>query len=118
MPWKTLVAIAVALLPGPAYASSYPGTDTLAWEQKTEILTYRSCGCADSCWTAELRVRASKRLKASLRCDCTKLFATYPAKSAERELPQSCSAINDQDDKMQAITQAMKRLTDEKPPAK
>lgn len=100
----------LAMLASSAHASSNPGTAHLAWANKSEMLTYRSCGCADSCWVAELRERASKRLKARLRCDCATLFARYPANASERELPGSCSAINDSDDKMAAIAQTMKRM--------
>ena len=107
---KLPLALLLATLAGTAAASSDPGTASIAWANKSEVLTYSSCGCADSCWVAELRERASKRLKARLRCDCATLFARHPANASERELPGSCSAINDSDDKMAAIAQTMKRI--------
>ena len=107
---KLLTTILMAVLTNSADASSDPGTANIAWANKSEVLSYRSCGCADSCWVAELRERTSKKLKARLRCDCATLFARYPANSGERELPGSCSAINEQNDKMAAIAQTMKRL--------
>ena len=107
---KLSLALLLAMLAQTAAASSDPGTASLAWANTSEMLTYSSCGCADSCWVAELRERASKKLKASLRCDCATLCARYPANSGERELPGSCSAINEQNDKMAAIAQTMKRL--------
>lgn len=109
---RVLAAILFFLFANSAFASSYPATHSLAWQKKSEQLTYRSCGCADSCWVAELRERRSKRLKAVLRCDCSSLHAVYPANSSERELQKSCSEINDRSDKMDAVSQAMKRLVD------
>jgi hypothetical protein len=103
-------AILTGSLAGPAYASSSPGTYVLEWGRKSEQLTYRSCGCADSCWTAELRDRRSKRLKAILRCDCESLLAVYPVKSAERKLHETCDAVNESTDKMKAISETMKIL--------
>ena len=107
---KLLTTILMAVLTNSADASSDPGTANIAWANKSEVLSYRSCGCADSCWVAELRERTSKKLKARLRCDCATLFARYPANAGERELPASCAAINDQDDKMSAIAQTIKQL--------
>ncbi len=107
---KLPLALLLAMLARIAAASSDPGTASIAWTNKSEMLTYSSCGCADSCWVAELRERASKRLKARLRCDCATLFARYPANASERELPGSCAAINDSDGKMAAIAQTMKRM--------
>lgn len=112
MPLRVLAAIVISLLAKSAYASSYPNTYTLSWAEKSEQLTYRSCGCADGCWIAELRERKSKRLKASLRCDCSNLLGVYPAKSSERELQKGCSEINERNDKMDAISKMMKSLVD------
>ena len=112
MPLRALAAIIISLLAQSAYSAGQPTTYSLSWAEKSELLTYRSCGCADGCWVAELRERQSKRLKASLRCDCATLLGRYPAKSPERELQKSCSEINDRDDKMDAISQRMKSLVD------
>ncbi|MDC8757019.1 hypothetical protein [Janthinobacterium fluminis] len=112
MPLRVLAFMLFTLLGKNAYSSSYPGTYTLPWAEKKEQLTYRSCGCADGCWIAELRERQSKRLKASLRCDCSNLLAVYPAKSSERALQKNCAEINDRVDKMEAISQKMKNLID------
>ena len=109
---RVLAALIISLLAKSAYSAGQPNTYTLTWAEKSEQLTYRSCGCADGCWIAELRERKSKRLKASLRCDCSNLLGRYPAKSPERELQKSCSEINDREDKMDAISQAMKSLVD------
>jgi hypothetical protein len=53
-----------------------------------------------------------KKLKATLRSDCLKLHAIYPAKSPERELPKGASEINDQADKMNRISREMKNLVE------
>ena len=110
MPVRAFVALLFALLANSAFASSDPSTYSLPWAEKSEQLTYRSCGCADSCWIAELRERKSKRLKAVLRCDCSNLHGVYPANSSEKELQESCSEINDGSDKMDAVSIRMKRL--------
>lgn len=112
LPPRLLAILFMSLLSLPVHSSSTPGTYTLPWPKTTEQLTYRSCGYADACWTAQLRVRRSKRLKAVLRCDCNSLLVVYPVKTAERELQNSCSAINGSNDKMEAISQTMQRVID------
>ena len=49
----------------------------LDWPRPTEILKYHSCGCADSCWVAELLDKKTKAVKIVLSCDCTKLSVSY-----------------------------------------
>lgn len=85
-------------------------TYTLPWTGKGEILTYRSCGCADGCWVAELRELKGKRIKARLRCDCGNLLFAYPAKVGEKTMGKSCSVINASNDKQEAISQEMRRI--------
>lgn len=93
-------------------------TYVLPWKNKSEQLTYHSCGCADSCWVAELRGSKTKRLKATLRSDCSKLLAIYPANSPERELSKSVSEINDKVDKIKMISNEMKNLVEVSPSLK
>ena len=112
MPVTAFVAILFTLLANSVFASSDPSTYSLPWAKKSEQLTYRSCGCADSCWIAELRERKSKRLKAVLRCDCSNLHVVYPANSPEIELQESCAEINGRSDKMDAVSTRMNRLID------
>jgi hypothetical protein len=106
-----------ALCGGSAEASSNPPLYTLPWAVKGERLTYRSCGCADACWVAELRDLNSKRVKATLRCDCASLYLTYPMNRSERKVAESCSVINDRDDKLSEVSREMKRAI-ERAPAK
>ena len=105
---KIVFTILILLISSSAAAGHE--TYVLAWQNKLEQLTYRSCGCADSCWVAQLRERKTKRLRATLRSDCSKLHAIYPANSPERELSKSASEINESADKMDAISQEMKSL--------
>lgn len=93
-------------------------TYVLGWKNKSEQLTYHSCGCADSCWVAELRESKTKSLKATLRSDCSKLHAIYPANSPERELPRPASEINDRVDKMDMISKEMKNIIEGSPSSK
>lgn len=79
--------------------------ESLPWPRQDEVLLYSSCGCADSCWKAELRDRRSHVLKARLRCDCEAVFFLRPPEK-ERLLAQTCSAF-DGPDKFNAIGQAM-----------
>lgn len=101
-------------------ASAVAGHETyvLPWKNKSEQLTYHSCGCADSCWVAELRESKTNRLKATLRSDCSRLLAIYPANSAERELSKRASEINEQADKMKIISSEMKNLVEGSPSSK
>lgn len=104
-------AVALATIcAGAAQSSTNPGVYTLDWSTTSEQLTYRSCGCADSCWVAELRARKSKSLIARLRCDCSTLYIRFPANGAEREYADTCSAINDGPNKWSAISEEMERI--------
>jgi hypothetical protein len=109
---KLGVLTLVAVCGGPAESSSNPPLYTLDWAAKGERLTYRSCGCADSCWVAELRIRNSKGLRARLRCDCDSLYVTFPANGPERQYAESCSVTNDAPDKMAAISKEVKRIVE------
>jgi len=101
-----LPVIAALLVLPAAKAAAQHSTFELDWNRKGEVLTYRSCGCADSCWIAELR--KGKKLKARLRCDCEKL---YFAKELGREqiVADNCDAFN-AEGKMELIPQRMKEL--------
>ena len=108
-----LFILSLLTLYGFANASSYPQPYTLNWPVKGEQLTYRSCGCADECWVAELRTGNRKRLKAKLRCDCSSLYVTYPADTAEQKRADSCP-MNDGPEKMSEISKAMKGVVEGK----
>lgn len=101
-----LSAIATLLILPPAKAAGQHTKFELDWHRQGEVLTYQSCGCADSCWTAELR--KGKKLKARLRCDCEKL---YFAKGQEPEqlASDNCHEFN-ADGKMNLIPQRIKEL--------
>lgn len=94
-----------------ANASSDPQLYTLKWPAKGEKLTYRSCGCADACWIAELRTGNRKRLKAKLRCDCSGLYVIHPVNAAEQKRAESCP-MNDAPGKMAEISKEMKAVVD------
>jgi hypothetical protein len=51
---------------------------------------YRSCGCADSCWVAEVRARRSRVVKATLKCDCERLSYAKGPGAKEQVLEQAC----------------------------
>lgn len=108
---RSLTAIVVApliLLQPAAYAAGPPPLYKLDWSRAGEVLTYRSCGCADSCWVAELR--QGRKLKARLRCDCEKLYFAKEL-GQEQEVADSCDALNT-DRKMDLIPQRIKELAE------
>lgn len=81
----------------------------LNWAVPGEELIYRSCGCADSCWVAEVRsLKQKKRIKATLRCDCEKLYFSG-TKGTETMVSADCNAF-DGDDKMEQIAQRIMEL--------
>lgn len=87
-------------------AGAYP----LDWGRPGETLQYRSCGCADSCWVAEVKNRRTRETLATLRCDCERLFSQVGTRNAEVERATSCSAFEGAADKPGAIRQALEEL--------
>lgn len=85
----------------------------IEWSNAKEVLNYSSCGCADSCWTAELQQKQTHVLKARLRCDCETLFYYQPSAEPQRKVIGSCEAINANDDKSRAIRQQLEQLWSE-----
>lgn len=104
-----LFAITALLTLQPAKAAGPRAKYNLDWPRPGEELTYQSCGCADSCWTAELR--KGSKLKARLRCDCEKL---YFAKGQGPELlvSDTCNEFN-AEGKMDLIPQRVKELQEQ-----
>jgi hypothetical protein len=96
-----------------ATAACCDGISKLEWKNSAEILEYRSCGCADSCWVAELRSKKTRRLKARLRCDCEKTyFSIDPGKiggKSERIYEGNCTRFEN-DDKFETINEEMKKI--------
>ena len=94
-----------------AFASSNASPYQLDWRVPGEALVYRSCGCADGCWGAEVRVRRPQFVKARLRCDCERLsFAQAPTLSSET-LIGGCSPINGAAAKFSEITRELELRT-------
>ena len=75
-----------------------------------ETLQYRSCGCADRCWVAEVKHQGSRKTLATLRCDCERLFARVGTSGPEVERSPTCSAIDDGDNKPRAIREALEQM--------
>ncbi|MBS0508087.1 MAG: hypothetical protein JSR53_11960 [Proteobacteria bacterium] len=83
---------------------------TLDWAHPGEELSYRTCGCADACWVAEVQEKASHILRARLRCDCETLYYYQPSREPQRTVLGSCDAINNGDDKFDAIGRRLQEL--------
>jgi hypothetical protein len=81
----------------------------LDWPIAGEMLAYRSCGCGDSCWVAEVRDRASEQPRAALSCDCEQLFYK-PSDGEKLPLNESCAAINQGADKAALIGSKLQQL--------
>jgi len=101
-----LIAIAAMLTLPPAIAAGQHSKFELDWRRNGEVLTYQSCGCADSCWIAELR--KGKKLKARLRCDCEQLYFVKQ-RGQEQKIADNCAEFNTKE-KMDLIPQRMKEL--------
>jgi hypothetical protein len=86
------------------YASG--GQYQLDWPKPNETLQYSSCGCADSCWTAEVRENKTNKVKSRLHCDCEKLTFSNMG-SSEEIIADSCQKINDSNDKFEKIQNEM-----------
>ncbi|WP_052080928.1 hypothetical protein [Pseudomonas sp. ML96] len=99
----------ILLLAPLAFAAGGSGEYELDWPVAGETLAYRSCGCGDACWVAQVRDVASGEPKATLSCDCEALF--YAAGSAEKQsLNESCQAINQGEDKAALIRSRLQQL--------
>lgn len=103
------VAMAVASGAGMALAAGGAGSYRLDWGHPGEVLEYRSCGCADSCWVARVKHTRTHQTLAQLRCDCEQAHAVVGAKGREQLYASSCHAFEG-DDKPCAIRQALQEL--------
>lgn len=110
--WNVALAAALVCGAAAAYASSPHHVYTMPWPDRKQQLTYRSCGCADSCWVAELRERRTKRLQARLRCDCEQLLFARGPGMKETVVAPSCDTFNLSDDKTGAIAADIKARLD------
>ncbi|WP_187805600.1 hypothetical protein [Aquipseudomonas alcaligenes] len=92
-----------------AFAAGGTGEYELDWPVQGETLAYRSCGCGDACWVAEVRERASQQVRASLSCDCSDL--AYAEGEGERQaLGESCAVLNGSADKAASIAERLRQL--------
>lgn len=90
-----------------AWGAGGTGVIALAWKHPGETLVYRSCGCADACWLAEVRDRRTSAVKARLRCDCEVLhFEQLAAATPSVELGR-CELLNGSDRKAGAIAEML-----------
>jgi hypothetical protein len=113
MSWLLLFPLFTASLSAaPASASYGTPPSKLDWKTKSETLTYRSCGCADSCWIAELRNLKSKKLIVRLQCDCEKLRVSHNDSKpfGEAEIYRATCVGFDSEDKMEKITREIEQL--------
>lgn len=113
MPVRRLISplLLAGLLVDGASVVAGSGEYELPWQNPQEVLAYRSCGCGDSCWVAEVRDAQSQAVKLRLRCDCEQLFVSQADRSStERPLAQSCAAINQHADTPTAIRKTLEQL--------
>ena len=104
--WLLTSAVSSAKAHGTAIHPLYP----LNWRVRGEMLHYRSAGCADHCWYAEVRVKRTRALRARLSCDSELLHYYQPSASPKRRSLGSCAPINDSEHKMDLIGGRLKQL--------
>ena len=98
------------------HAAGGTGEYPLPWPTAGEVLVYRSCGCGDACWVAEVRDARKRTVKARLRCDCEQLHASVAPSLKEALHAERCEAIYpeggdaDKADKPTAIARALRQL--------
>ncbi|MDR6153351.1 hypothetical protein QF021_001440 [Acidovorax delafieldii] len=107
---RVCAALVLALAGQGAGAAGGTGAYPLDWGRAGETLQYRSCGCADRCWVAEVKHQRSRKTLATLRCDCERLFARVGTSGPEVERSPTCSAIDDGDNKPRAIREALEQM--------
>ncbi|GKS83410.1 hypothetical protein AVMA1855_04680 [Acidovorax sp. SUPP1855] len=103
------------LTAGMAAHAGATGAYALDWPHAGEALTYRSCGCADACWVAEVRDRRTKALKARLRCDCETLHYQQASAGPRESAVGACEPINGSERKPEALRERLELLLHPKP---
>ncbi len=119
-PWSHLLGCLLAVVPfTAAHAAGGTGEYPLPWPITGEVLVYRSCGCGDACWVAEVRDARKRTVKARLRCDCEQLHASVAPGLKEAPQAKRCDAIyaqgddagkTDKTDKPTAMARALEQL--------
>lgn len=105
------LAVALALATATPWSTAAPHAPTpIPWAHPGQTATYRSCGCADACWTATVRERRTQRTVAVLRCDCEQMFSSV-GRAPERPHPARCEAFQ-HDDKFERIRIELEGLVD------
>lgn len=109
---NTFLAALMLLVTPWIFAAGGTGEYELDWPIAGERLAYRSCGCGDSCWVAEVRDKVSEQPRAVLSCDCEQLF--YAVQGGEqRPLSESCAVINQAADKAALIGAKLQQLREQ-----
>lgn len=104
------ISLTCCLVVGMAAHAGGTGAYALDWPHAGEALAYRSCGCADACWVAEVRHPRTKALKARLRCDCETLHYQQSAAGRHESALGSCDPINASERKSEAIKERLEQL--------
>lgn len=102
-----LLGAGVLLLPLRAVAGNPPYA--LDWDNASQVLEYRTCGCADSCWVAELRKKKSRKFLVKLKCDCSQLWVATEKNPKETLYRTDCNGF-DTEEKMSRIAAEVRTL--------
>lgn len=105
---KSILFFLLLLTLNPSFAAGGTGRYFLDWGKKGESLLYWSCGGADACWVAEVRVGRGMRRR--LRCDGESLWYLPEARGKEIDLQQGCT-MNDSPEKPHLIRQKLEELS-------
>lgn len=93
----------IAFVLGFPFSSAYASGNkhNMDWPNPQEKLVYHSCGCADSCWVADLQDKARSTSKIELSCDCETMHLKI--KGVEKPYDGECKSFEN-DDKFDRIT--------------
>lgn len=80
---------------------------------KGETATYISCGCADTCWIAEIKYNKTSQVKAKLRCNSEKVLSSLKGEKEVVRYP-NCKKFEDEN-KIKNIVEELKALVRTKP---
>lgn len=94
----------------PCFAAGGTGEYELPWPHPNEALMYHACGCADSCWVAEVRDRKTNKVLNRLSCDCTSLSFSKNGRKQNVPIDESCDEINRSRDKAELIKNKIEQL--------
>ncbi|OFW90150.1 MAG: hypothetical protein A3J37_02330 [Alphaproteobacteria bacterium RIFCSPHIGHO2_12_FULL_45_9] len=99
----------IAFVLGFSFSSAYASGNkhNMDWPNPQEKLVYYSCGCADSCWVADLQDKVKNTSKIELWCDCETMHLKI--KGVEKPYDGECKSFENED-KFDRITAEIAKI--------